>query len=77
MKTGECGLIDYLRHEFRNVPQETPKENGFGLYVRADDDSGLQVELKTGADFGCTLFAAMPPNPIDVAYNEIVNDPAG
>lgn len=55
-KTGECGLIDYLDKPYRDKPQEQPKENGFGLFVDASDDTNLCAELRTGANFGCTLF---------------------
>jgi hypothetical protein len=32
----------------------SPKEAG--LYVYVSDDSGLQCELRSGPDFGCTLW---------------------
>ena len=35
---------------------EAAQDNGFALYAGAEDDSGLSVVLKTGANFGCTNF---------------------
>lgn len=33
-----------------------PPTNGLSVEVNVLDDSGLYVTIKTGPDFGCTLF---------------------
>lgn len=44
---GRCNVID-------TKIAEKP-ETRFEIDVRVDDDSGLNVKLKTGPDFGCVL----------------------
>lgn len=44
-----CGRVDQWKSDIV-----------FQLWARADDDSGLQVALETGPDFGCILHLELP-----------------
>ena len=50
-KNGECDGLDGSRMDTRG----RPKEQTFTIEVSVHDDSGLNVRLITGPNFGCVL----------------------
>jgi len=52
---GTCDRIDWFDpHDPRDAPPES--DTDAYLSVAADDDQGLQVELRVGPNFGCVRF---------------------
>jgi hypothetical protein len=52
-KSGECD-----RAEYNYDRRGEPKSNEVLIAIQVDDDSGLDVLMKTGPDFGCVQWKA-------------------
>ena len=54
---GKCNLPDWLsyNHKLRKYDELTDTTS-MAIFADANDDSGMEVELQTGKNFGCLKF---------------------